>query len=119
MPPSWVVHQQARICSPACREQWRLSRRKPPGGLPYAEAAVRRRLLGATDPGALDRALPPAEAETVRLAYGLSGEPPVTLRAVAARTGLPVRRVGRLTAGTPMRPPTRPVSYTHLTLPTN
>lgn len=99
VPPSWIVHQQARICSPACRERWRLGRRKAPGGLPYAEAAARLRALEAADPGALDRVLLPPAAEAVRLAYGLAGAPPLALRAVAARTDLPFRRVRSLAAG--------------------
>lgn len=99
VPPSWIVHQQARICRPACREQWRLSRRKAPGGLAYAEAAARLQQLEAADPGALDRALPAPEAAAVRLAYGLGEDAPLALRAVAGRTGLPLRRVARLVAG--------------------
>jgi hypothetical protein len=98
-PPSWITHQQALICGRECRERWRLGRRTAPGGLSYQEAAAHLRGLEAADPRALDRALPPAEAATVRLAYGLWGSEPLALRAVAARTGLPLRRVGSLVAG--------------------
>jgi hypothetical protein len=120
VPPSWIVHQQARICGPACRERWRLGRRKAPGGLSYAEAAARLRALESADPRALDRALPPAEAAAVRLAYGLGADAPLALRAAAARTNLPFRRVGSLVAGpvvggligAPAAPPLAPTDQT-------
>lgn len=84
VPPSWLRRGYGKLCSAACREQWKLQRGRGRDGLRWQQVAERVRRLGA---GALDALDPPAP-EVVRHFYGLLDGTPWTQRTIAEQLGL-------------------------------
>jgi hypothetical protein len=94
-PRSWLRRGYGKICSPACREIWKLQRGHGRDGLPWEQVTARLQALG---PAALD-ALPPPAPEIVRCFYGLIDGKPWTQRAIAEHLGLPKSQVQRILTG--------------------
>jgi len=89
VPPSWLRGGYGKICSAACRTQWKLQRGRGREGLPWQEIAARLRARG---PAALDELAPPGP-EIVRRFYGLIDGSPWTQRAIAEHLGLSLGKV--------------------------
>jgi hypothetical protein len=92
VPPSWLALGYGKLCGAACRDRWKLRRRRAPDGRPFEEVVALLKASGEQTEHALDR-LPDPMGRAARLYFGLTDGRPWTTAEIATHLDTPAARV--------------------------